>query len=218
MNPRGDGKQTPRVTGHRPPVTRFSIRPARTADARQIAAIYAPYVRDTAISFEVVPPTVAETRARVRAVTATYPWLVCAEGDTVRGYAYASRHHERAAYQWSVDVSVYVRADAHRQGIGRALYTALLRIVAAQGFCNAYAGITLPNPSSVGLHESMGFTPVGIYRAVGHKLGAWHDVGWWELALQPRPAAPAPPRAVGVVRGTAEWDAAMAAGQALLGT
>ena len=109
----------------------------------------------------------------------------------MQGYAYASRHRDRAAYQWSIDVSVYVRADAHRRGIGRALYAALLRIVVAQGFYNAYAGITLPNPASVGLHESFGFRPVGMYRRVGHKLGAWHDVGWWALDLQPRPASPA---------------------------
>lgn len=197
-------------------MTMSAIRAATEFDADQIAAIYAPYVRDTAISFEVVPPTAEETRARLRSLSASYPWLACADGGVVLGYAYASRHRERAAYQWSVDVSVYVRSDAHRRGIGRALYSALLRIVAAQGFCNAYAGITLPNPSSVGLHESMGFQPVGVYRAVGYKLGAWHDVGWWELALQARPSAPAPPQAVGVVRQTADWDAAIALGQALL--
>jgi phosphinothricin acetyltransferase len=116
-----------------------------------------------------------------------------------------------------VDVSVYVRAAAHRRGIGRGLYSGLLRIVAAQGFCNAYGGITLPNPSSVGLHESMGFQAVGVYRAVGYKLGSWHDVGWWELAVQARPATPEAPRAVDALRGTPAWDAAIAAGQARLG-
>ncbi len=195
-----------------------TIREARESDADHIAAIYAPYVRDTAISFELVPPTAEEMRARVGSLTATYPWLVCGDGSNVLGYAYAGRHRERAAYQWSVDVSVYVRADAHRRGIGRALYSALLRIVAAQGFYNAYAGVTLPNPSSVGLHESMGFQPVGVYHAVGYKLGAWHDVGWWELTLQARPADPAEPRAVSAVQGTAAWDMALAAGQALLST
>jgi L-amino acid N-acyltransferase YncA len=193
-----------------------TVRPATDSDAAQIAGIYAPYVRDTAISFEVVPPDRDEMHARIKTLTAMYPWLVCADGAAVLGYAYASRHRERAAYQWSADVSVYVRADAHRRGIGRALYAALLRIVAAQGFYNAYAGITLPNPSSVGLHESMGFQPVGIYRAVGHKLGVWHDVGWWELGLQPRPAEPAPPRPVSAVQATPAWSAALAAGQALL--
>jgi phosphinothricin acetyltransferase len=196
----------------------MTIRPAADADADQIAAIYAPYVRDTAISFEVVAPGGDEMRARLAALAATHPWLVCADAGAVLGYAYASRHRERAAYQWSADVSVYVRADAHRRGIGRALYAALLRIIAAQGFYNAYAGITLPNPSSVGLHESMGFRPVGVYRAVGYKLGAWHDVGWWALDLHARPAAPAAPQPLGTVRDTAMWEAALAAGQALLGT
>ena len=107
-------------------------------------------------------------------------------------------------------------AAAHRRGIGRALYTALLRIVIAQGFYRAYAGITLPNPSSVGLHEAMGFQPVGVYRAVGFKLGAWHDVGWWDLTLQPVTAAPPLPRPVTEVRATPAWAAALAAGQAML--
>ena len=187
------------------------IREASDGDAEQFATIYAPYVRDTAISFEVVPPTTAEMAERIRGLTATYPWLVCTDGSAVLGYAYASRHRERAAYGWSVDVSVYVRGDAHRRGIGRALYSALLRIVAAQGFCNAYGGITLPNPSSVALHESMGFTPVGVYRAVGFKLGTWHDVGWWELALPERPAFPAATRSISEVRGTPAWNAALAA-------
>src|SRR5262245_8569394 len=133
----------------------MTIREASDADAEPIATIYAPYVRDTAISFEVVPPSTVEIAERIRAVTATYPWLVCSDGSAVLGYAYASRHRERAAYGWSVDVAVYVRGDAHRRGIGRALYSALLPITAAQGFCNAYGGITLPNASSVGLHESM---------------------------------------------------------------
>jgi len=200
------------LTGNTSP----TIRMAAADDGEQIAAIYGPYVRDTAISFEVDPPSGAEMGQRVASLTATYPWLVCTSDAAVLGYAYASRHRERAAYQWSADVSVYIRGDQHRRGIGRALYTALLRIVTAQGFYNAYAGITLPNASSVGLHEALGFTLVGAYRAVGHKLGVWHDVGWWELALQPRGSTPPPPRPVGAIRDTAAWTAALAAGHALL--
>jgi phosphinothricin acetyltransferase len=194
----------------------LTIRDATESDAAPVAAIYAPYVRDTAISFEVVPPTGDAMGERMRSLTVSYPWLICADQTEVRGYAYASRHHERAAYQWSVDVSVYVCADAHRRGIGRALYTALLRLVAAQGLYNAYAGITLPNSASVGLHESLGFQPVGVYRRVGHKLGVWHDVGWWALDLEPRPASPMPPRLAAALRETTEWQAALAAGQLLL--
>jgi L-amino acid N-acyltransferase YncA len=193
-----------------------TIRMANQSDGEQVAAIYAPYVCETAISFEVVPPTEVEMRQRISALTAMYPWLVCTRGDDLLGYAYASRHRDRAAYQWSTDVSVYVRADAQRRGIGRALYAALLGIVTAQGFYRAYAGITLPNASSVGLHEAMGFRPVGVYRAVGYKLGAWHDVGWWDLALAPVGAAPPPPRSVMTVRDSAQWNSALEAGQALL--
>jgi phosphinothricin acetyltransferase len=193
-----------------------TIRQATEADAAQIAAIYAPYVRDTAISFEVVPPTPRTMAERIASLAPTYPWLVCADNGAVLGYAYASRHRDRAAYQWSIDVSVYVAAAAHRRGIGRALYTTLLRLSAAQGYCNAYGGITLPNASSVGLHEAMGFRTVGIYRRVGHKLGAWHDVGWWALDLRPRPATPPALRPLPALLDTGEWDDAAAAGQVLL--
>lgn len=192
------------------------LREGRETDGGSIAEIYAPYVRDTAISFEVVPPTGEDMRERIRSMAASYPWLVCADGESVRGYAYASRHRERAAYRWAVDVSVYIRAEAQRRGIGRALYSALLRLIAAQGFCTAYAGITLPNLSSVGLHEAMGFQAVGVYRAVGYKLGAWHDVGWWDLVLRTQPAKPAEPRTLAALRDTPDWNAAIAAGQALL--
>ncbi len=189
------------------------VRAAVDRDAEGIAAIYAFYVRETAISFEVVPPTAAEMRERMRAITVSFPWLVCAAGDRVVGYAYVGRHHERAAYRWSIDVSVYVDRGAHRRGIGRALYTALLQIARAQGFYNAYAGITLPNASSVGLHEAMGFAPIGVYQAVGYKLGKWHDVGYWELALRPPDATPAEPQPIANVRDSAAWRAALAAGQ-----
>lgn len=204
------------MTGDRTPVAPLTVREADATDAETIAAIYAPYVRDTPITFEIEPPSGAEMAVRIRAVTTSHPWLVCVEGARPLGYAYASRHRDRAAYQWSVDVAVYVDGGAHRRGIGRALYAALLPLVAAQGFRNAYAGIALPNPASVGLHEAIGFTPVGIYRGVGFKLGAWHDVGWWALAFGGGADPPPPPRPVGALRGTPEWQAALAAGNAVL--
>ena len=170
-----------------------TIRVATEGDAAAVAAIYAPYVRDTAISFEVEPPSEDEMRRRIRETLQCWPWLVCERDAAVIGYAYASQHRSRAAYQWSADVSVYIHADAHRRGVGSALYTSLLEIVRLQGFYNAYGGITLPNAGSVGLHESFGFRPVGVYRAVGFKLGAWHDVGWWHLAVQPHGPPQEPP-------------------------
>lgn len=170
------------------------VRLARESDAASIHAIYAPIVRDTVISFETEVPEVAEIARRIRTTLASLPWLVREEEGRVAGYAYASRHRERRAYQWSVDVSAYVDAAFRRRGIGRALYAALFERLVRQGYFNAYAGITLPNAASVGLHEALGFTPVGVYRGVGFKCGAWHDVGWWHRRLRDLVPNPQPPR------------------------
>lgn len=157
----------------------LSIRPAQAEDAAALLSIYAPYVEETAISFEAEPPSLEEFRARMGPL----PWLVARREGLALGYAYAAKHRERAAYAWSVEVSVYVARDHHRQGIGRALYTELLGVLRELGYCNAYAGITLPNPASVKLHESLGFEPVGVFKRVGYKMGQWRDVGWWQLQL-----------------------------------
>jgi phosphinothricin acetyltransferase len=170
------------------------IRTARVGDAREVHAIYAHYVRETAISFELEPPEVAQIAQRIVSTLAVFPWLVWEEGGRVAGYAYASRHHERLGYQWSIDVSAYVHRDFHRRGIGGALYRELLAIVRRQGFLNAYGGIALPNAASVALHESAGFAPLCVYRGVGFKMGRWHDVGWWHLRLAELPADPPAPR------------------------
>ena len=194
----------------------WSIRLATERDAEEIAAIYAPNVTDTIISFESEPPTADEMRLRIEGTLDRYPWLVCERRGRVLGYAYDGAHGSRAAYRWSVDVSVYVHEEAHRTGVGRALYTSLIAALNLQGFYNAYAGATLPNPASVGLHESVGFRPVGVYRGVGYKLGAWHDVGWWHLSLRERVADPDPPAPLGSVLGSEEWDAALASGLSFL--
>lgn len=166
-------------------------------DAAACAAIYAPSVEDAPISFEERAPDAAEMTARIRRIQATHPWLVAERGDSVVGYAYACPHRQRTAYRWSVDVSVYVAAGAVGEGIGRALYTELFERLRAQRFRMAYAGITLPNPASVALHESLGFAQVGTMREVGWKLGEWRDVGWFQLELAPPspepPAEPLPP-------------------------
>jgi len=169
------------------------IRVARADDGAGVAAIYDPIVRDTAISFEIDPPGEAEMRRRIVATLDTHPWLVCADGARVRGYVYASRHHERAAYRWSADVTVYVHEDSRGRGVGTALYTALLSLLVRQGFRQAYAGITLPNAGSVALHESQGFRRIGIFEDVGWKLGAWHPVGYWGRELVPAAAVPPEP-------------------------
>jgi L-amino acid N-acyltransferase YncA len=170
------------------------IRFATAADAADLAAIYAPAVRDRATSFEIETPDAAEMAYRVAHAVRT-PWLVCEHGRQVVGYAYAGSHRERPAYQWSVEVSAYVHEAYHRRGIGRGLYTSLFALLTHQGFCSAYAGVTLPNPASVALHEAVGFTQLGVFHRVGYKQGRWHDVGWFERALTshlPDPPAPIP--------------------------
>lgn len=166
----------------------MNIRTATPDDAAAVAAIYAPVVEHTTISFEAEPPDAAEMRARIEKTLVSLPWLVAEDAaGRVCGYVYvyASKHRERAAYQWSVDTTVYVREDMRGQGVGRALYGRLLPLLAELGYCQAFAGVALPNAGSVGLHEAIGFQPIGVYRNVGYKHGAWRDVGWWQKALRP---------------------------------
>jgi phosphinothricin acetyltransferase len=172
----------------------------RTADAAtdspRIAEIYRPAVEGSFISFEETPPTADEMAERMRKVLARLPWLVAEdESGLVVGYAYASPHRERAAYRWSVDISVYVDPASHRRGIGRLLYDDLLARLRAAGYVNVYAGITLPNAASVALHEALGMSRVGVYHRVGYKLGEWRDVAWFEMRLaEPRTDPPPEPR------------------------
>jgi phosphinothricin acetyltransferase len=169
------------------------IRLATERDALACQRIYAPIVTETAISFETEVPSVEEMERRIADTLVQLPWLVLEEPEGVRGYAYAALHRKRAAYQWSVEVSVYVAEEARGRGVGRRLYTALLDLLRRQGYVNSFAGIALPNDASVGLHEAMGFRPIGVYRKVGFKLGHWLDVGWWQLELREPPGEPATP-------------------------
>jgi len=171
-----------------------AIRPADVPDADGIAEVYRSYVTDTVASFETVPPDAAELARRMLGGP-RLPWFVACRDGGVVGYAYAAVHRTRAAYRWSVDVSVYLADGERGAGTGRALYERLLPAVRDLGYVTAFAGITLPNPASVGLHTALGFTPVGTYRAVGHKAGRWHDVGWFQLPLREPPAVPPEPAA-----------------------
>lgn len=177
-----------------------TLRFVEERDAAALARIYAPFCESTAISFEYVAPTVQQMLERVRKWSSAFPWLVAECDGEIVGYAYASPHRERAAYGWSVDVSVYLDPRFQRRGIGTALYTALLRMLVVQGYYKAFAGITLPNAGSVGIHRSLGFEPVGVYRGVGYKFGRWHDVIWLQYALQPEVESPAPPRPLDEIR------------------
>jgi len=163
------------------------IRPATRTDAAALLMIYRPFVESTAVSFETVVPTIDEFGARIENALAGWQWLVAEQDGRCVGYACAGTHRERAAYRWSVEVSAYVLPSHQRQGIGRALYWQLLDDLAGRGFCNALAGITLPNEASVGLHRAAGFTPVGVFRAVGRKFDAWHDVAWFQRELRTAP-------------------------------
>jgi len=159
----------------------YTIRCAKVADAQSIQSIYAFYTLETPITFEVTPPSVSEIENRIIQIGNHYPWLVYEDHGEVLGYAYACQHRTREAYRWSVDVAVYVRRGQFRAGIGRQLYTKIFQILPRLGYANAFAGITLPNDASVGLHEAMGFKRIGIYERVGYKMGSWYDVGWWQL-------------------------------------
>jgi len=165
------------------------IRVATADDAAVVAEIYAPIVARTPISFEESAPNEGEMRARILKTVQTYPWLVWG-AQNVAGYAYAGAYRTRPAYRWSVEVSAYVCEEARGRGIARSLYAALFRLLCAQGFCRAFAGITLPNAASVALHRRCGFEPVGVFREAGFKLGAWHDTQWWQRGLRRNGAVP----------------------------
>ena len=169
-------------------VESWPVRDATVGDAAACAEIYAAYVRDTVVSFELEPPTSAQMAGRIEAALARHAWVVLEDGGRVVGYAYGSAFNPRAAYDWSTSVSVYTESGRRRTGAGRALYTALLDRLAARGYRTALAGVALPNEASVGLHTAMGFQPVGTYRRVGWKLGRWHDVTWFQRPLGGGPA------------------------------
>jgi L-amino acid N-acyltransferase YncA len=174
-------------------VSDFSIRAADPArDAAACAAIYAPHVEGSAVSFEERAPDAAEMAARVERYGTGHAWLVAERDGEVVGYAYATAFNQRPAYRWSTSVSAYVADGAHGQGVGRALYEALFDRLRERGFRMACAGITLPNEASVGLHASLGFELVGVNREIGWKHGAWRDVGWYQLELAPAPDGPPP--------------------------
>jgi L-amino acid N-acyltransferase YncA len=169
------------------------VREATQADAAACAAIYEPYVRDTAITFELEAPDADEMARRIAAAARTHAWLVLEDAERVVGYAYGGVFNNRSAYRWSCEVSVYVERGRRRSGAGKALYEALFERLAARGYRMAVAGMTLPNDSSVGLHTAMGFQPVGTFERIGFKHGRWHDVAWMQRPLADGDHEPAEP-------------------------
>jgi phosphinothricin acetyltransferase len=190
----------------------MDIRLAQPTDAAAMLAIYAPYCEASCVSFEIVAPTLEQMQQRIAHISATFPWLVAEREGQLAGYVYASRHRERAAYRWAVDTAVYVAPDQQRCGVGRALYASLFSLLRELGYFKAFAGITLPNPASVGLHESVGFRRVALFERVGFKRGQWLDVGWWQKSVQPEVDHPPDPRSIGTLHDTPFLGAALAAG------
>jgi L-amino acid N-acyltransferase YncA len=161
----------------------LTIRDATEADAAACAAIYGPYVRDTCISFEVEPPTADEMARRIASAVDRHAWFVLEDAGRVVGFAYGHAFKERAAYRWSCETSIYLEAGRRRTGGGRALYETLLARLADRGYQRVFAGMTLPNEASAGIHRALGFEAVGVYRRVGWKHGAWHDVAWVQKSI-----------------------------------
>lgn len=159
------------------------IRLAKEQDASDILSIYAPYVEHTAFTFEYEVPTLQEFSSRIVNTLKVLPWIVYEIDGSVVGYAYASEHRKRAAYQWSVDLSVYIKQEFHGRRIAKILYECLIDILKLQGYYNTYAGVSIPNPKSEHFHESFGFRPIGIYHKVGYKFDKWHDTKWYELTI-----------------------------------
>ena len=164
-------------------VAELMIRTATTNDAAACAEIYAPYVTDSVISFETVPPTEAQMAMRIAAALETYAWLVLEDEGRVVGYAYAHAFAERAAYRWACETSIYLELGRRRTGAGRLLYEALFRQLAQRGYRWAMAGMTIPNEATSALHAALGFIPIGVYQQVGWKNGSWHDVAWAQKAI-----------------------------------
>lgn len=191
----------------------MTIRFASLRDDAAIAAIYAPIVAETAISFELVAPDAAEMRARIAAQPATKPWIVAELDGAVAGYAYASDFRGRPAYRFGVEVTVYVAEAARRRGIGLNLYRSLFRLLATQGYRRAFAGIALPNDGSVALHKAAGFTEAGVVHAAGFKFERWHDVAFFERALAAADIPQRDPRALDELE-PAEVRAALTLNQA----
>ncbi|HEM3560627.1 N-acetyltransferase [Streptococcus suis] len=161
----------------------IEIRNAQAEDAANLVAIYAPYVEKTAITFETQVPAVEDFANRIEKTLKKFPYLVAVEEGKIVGYAYASTYYARAAYDWTVELSVYVQKEARGKGIGTLLYNALEKELTARGFKNFLACIALPNPASIALHEKRGYQQVAHFKKVGFKFGTWHDIVWLQKSL-----------------------------------
>lgn len=193
-----------------------TIRVGAEGDTGAITDIYTSIVEDTHFSFETTPPAESEMAGRIRETLERFPWVVCEYDGRVVGYSYASPHNDRSAYQWSIDVSVYIGEEWQRRGVAQGLYESLFALLRRQGFYTAYAVIALPNPPSVALHKDLGFERVGLYEKAGYKHGDWRDVSHWELLLQPHEIPPSPPIPFDVLRNSNNVDDALHTGESTI--
>ncbi|HFI0037232.1 TPA: N-acetyltransferase family protein [Streptococcus suis] len=161
----------------------INIRSAQIEDAADLVAIYAPYVETTAITFETQVPTVADFASRINKTLEKFPYLVAEVEGRIVGYAYASTYYARAAYDWTVELSVYVSREARGKGIGSLLYDAIEEDLKARGFMNFLACIALPNPASIALHGKRGYEQVAHFKKVGYKFDTWHDIVWLQKSM-----------------------------------
>ncbi|WP_436346547.1 N-acetyltransferase family protein [Natronorubrum sp. FCH18a] len=189
------------------------IRLAHPADASAVRDIYTPFCESSAVTFEEEPPTESEMADRIESTLETYPWLVCVADGAVVGYAYATKLRERRAYQWTVELSVYVADSARQSGVGRALYESLFAVLERQGVRDAYAVTTVPNPETERFHERMGFERCVDFPAMGHIEGEWHDVAWWRRRIAEKSDDPDPITPLPAVLDDPDWESLVRTGE-----
>lgn len=192
------------------------IRVATPSDAAKIRDIYAPFCESSAVTFEEEPPTEAEVVDRIESTLERYPWLVCERDGEIVGYAYAGPLRKRRAYEWVVELSVYVAESARRSSVGEALYESLFAILERQGVCDAYAVTTIPNPATVGFHERLGFDRLVDFPAMGYVEDDWYDIAWWRRSIAEKPADPDRPRSFPSVREDEDFEDLLRAGESRL--
>lgn len=172
--------------------TDITIRMAKQSDTEEILAIYAPYVRDTAITFEYTVPTIEEFSARMKKTLSKYPYLVAVRNEEILGYAYASEFKSRAAYDWAVETTIYIKQETRKNGVGKKLYQTMEKVLERQHICNLYACIAYPNPGSIGFHEHLGYRTIGHFSKCGYKLETWYDMIWMEKMIGEHEMSPQP--------------------------
>ena len=175
------------------------------ADSEQLAAIYYPYVINTAITFDTVPVKGHSFRDRITKSMTVYPWVVCEHEKEIMGYAHGGQFRDKDAFKWTVETTIYVKEAAHGLGIGKSLYKTLMNCLKLQNFGLCIGVITLPNHTSENLHESLGFTRRAVIRKAGYKLGRWHDVGIWTADISDHGNNPAPPIVLPEIRGNKRY-------------